>query len=211
MELFYHPRCRYSQKVLIAFYEKQLNFSQSIIELANPMERAHFNQLYPAYHLPLLKIKQGQFIPESSIIIEYIAHHFSSGSQLLPPTIDSALEIRLWDRLIDNDMNAKLTMLEQLKQETQQNQLQIKQQQNHLIKLTELLDKKLETNHWLCGDAFTLADCALIPCLGNLATQIQLLDYEQLHRYWQQAKLRGSVQQVNEEVELATHTISKGE
>jgi len=70
MELFYHPLSRYSQKVLIALYEKQANFYPRIIDLRDPLSRKEFHQRYPQARIPLLKAQNEQLIPESSIIIE---------------------------------------------------------------------------------------------------------------------------------------------
>ena len=112
MELFYHPLSRYSQKVLLALYEKQANFYPRIIELADPFSRKEFCQFYPPGKVPLLKTKTGELIPESSIIIEYIDTEFSTGTRLLPREHRIALDTRLQDRLIDQDFSNILFELE---------------------------------------------------------------------------------------------------
>lgn len=211
MELFYHPLSRYSQKVLIALYEKQANFYPRVIELSDPISRQEFNRFYPPGKVPLLKNKAGMLIPESSIIIEYIDNEFSTGTKLIPQNHQMALNTRLQDRLIDNDFSNVLFELERQKlQEENMNQLLIKQLENDITKFIKYLDTELEKQHWLCGDSLTLADCALFPCLYYAQEHFKYFEYDNLDRYWQQAKLRGAYQQVEEEVELAKGEVLAG-
>jgi len=204
MELFYHPLSRYSQKVLVALYEKQANFFPRIIELSDPLSRREFCDFYPPGKLPLLKSKNGELLPESSIIIEFIDTKFSTGTQLLPIDRRLALDTRLQDRLIDNDFSNVLFELEYQKLENNdQNHIMIKQLENDISQFLGYLDKKLANNHWLCSDGLTLADCALFPCLYCAQDYFKLFEYDNLNRYWHQAQLRGSCIQVKEEIELA--------
>ncbi|ESE42287.1 glutathione S-transferase family protein [Shewanella decolorationis] len=203
MELFYHPLSRYSQKVLIALYEKQANFYPRITDLRDPFARQTFQQFYPPAKLPLLKTQEGQLIPESSIIIEYLDRHFSNSTELLPAEPERNLAVRLFDRIIDNDINNPLFQLEKLKILPEGNEFEIKQIEKQMFIQFQRLDAHLSQNHWVCGDSFTLADCALIPCLSYSFAHLNLLDLDELVRYWQQAQLRGAWMLVLEEVLLA--------
>lgn len=203
MELFYHPLSRYSQKVLIALYEKQANFYPRITDLRDPFARQTFQQFYPPAKLPLLKTQEGQLIPESSIIIEYLDRHFSNSTELLPAEPERNLAVRLFDRIIDNDINNPLFQLEKLKILPEGNEFEIKQIEKQMFIQFQRLDAHLTQNHWVCGDSFTLADCALIPCLSYSFSHLNLLDLDELVRYWQQAQLRGAWMLVLEEVLLA--------
>lgn len=200
MELFYHPLSRYSQKVLIALYEKQANFYPRITDLGDPLSRKAFYQFYPPAKLPLLKTQDGQLIPESSIIIEYLDRHFDNSTQLLPPEPQRNLQVRLFDRIIDNDINNPLFQLEKLKHIEDNNEFEIKQLEKQLLTQFQRLDAQLTQHHWVCGDSFTLADCALIPCLSYSFQHLNLLDLDEVVRYWQQAQLRGAWMLVQEEV-----------
>ena len=211
MELFYHPLSRYSQKVLIALYEKQANFYPRIIELTDPFSRKEFSQFYPPGKVPLLKTKAGELIPESSIIIEYVDHEFSTGTRLLPREQKVALDTRLQDRLIDQNFSNILFELERQKLESgDNNQIRIKYLENDINRFLHYLDALLEHNHWLCGDSLTLADCALFPCLYCAQDHFKLFEYDNLDRYWHQAQLRGAFQQVTEEVVLAQIEVLSG-
>ncbi|WP_394147984.1 glutathione S-transferase family protein [Shewanella atlantica] len=211
MELFYHPLSRYSQKVLIALYEKQANFYPRVIELSDPLSRREFCDFYPPGKLPLLKSKAGELIPESSIIIEFIDSEFSTGTRLIPHDKALALETRLQDRLIDNDFSNILFELEHQKTEDgEQNQILIRQLEKDIGQFLDYLDNKLEKHHWLCAESLTLADCALFPCLYCAQNYFQLFSYDNLNRYWHQAQLRGSFIQVKEEIELAMGDVLSG-
>ncbi|QYJ80703.1 glutathione S-transferase family protein [Shewanella acanthi] len=203
MELFYHPLSRYSQKVLLALYEKQANFYPRIVDLRDPVARASFQEFYPPAKLPLLKTHDGNLIPESSIIIEYLDTQFHLGTELLPSLPERNLEVRLLDRVIDNEINNPLFQLEKLKQVPVGHEFEIKQLEKQILTQFQHLDTHLSRNYWLCGDSFTLADCALIPCLYYGFEQMKLLDLDQLLRYWQQAQIRGAWMLVLEEVLLS--------
>ncbi|MCL1091849.1 glutathione S-transferase family protein [Shewanella profunda] len=203
MELFYHPLSRYSQKVLIALYEKQANFYPRITDLGDPLSRKAFQRFYPPAKLPLLKTQDGQLIPESSIIIEYLDIHFDNSTQLLPRDPQRNLQVRLFDRIIDSDINNMLFQLEKLKYLDENHEFEIKQIERQLLAQFQRLNSHLSQHHWVCGDSFTLADCALIPCLSYSFQHLNLLDLDELVRYWQQAQLRGAWELVLEEVLLA--------
>lgn len=203
MELYYHPLSRYSQKVLIALYEKQANFYPRVTNLRDPIARKHFQQFYAPAKLPLLKTQDGQLLPESSIIIEYLDSRFNNSTQLLPKEAQRNLQVRLFDRLFDNDISNPLFKLEQLSQHVEENEFKIKQLTSRLLEQFQRLEEHFQQEYWACGDSFTLADCALIPCLNCAFKHLHLLDFTELSRYWQQAQLRGAWMLVQEEVMLA--------
>ena len=72
MKFYYHPISSYCQKVLVAMYEKSIEFEPHTVALMDPEKRAEFRDVYPMGKVPLLVIDDDYFIPESSIIIEYL-------------------------------------------------------------------------------------------------------------------------------------------
>ncbi|MCG9739316.1 glutathione S-transferase family protein [Shewanella insulae] len=210
MELFYHPLSRYSQKVLIALYEKQANFYPRVIELSDPFSRNEFKQQYPLGKLPLLKTRTGELLPESSIIIDYIDHEFATGTRLLPQDYSQRLQVRLYDRLIDNDLNNPLYLLEQMDAREEENPVKEKQLEKEIMLLLEEINDRLKQHHWLCGDAFTMADCALIPCLIHARERFKLYQLDPIDRYLNQANTRGAWIQVQEEIELTRAAVQAG-
>ncbi|WP_299802868.1 glutathione S-transferase family protein [uncultured Shewanella sp.] len=210
MDLYYHPLARQSQKTLIALYEKQASFSPHIIDLSNAFSRRSFQQVSDACKLPLLHVRTKEFFNDASIIIEYLDNYISSGTQLIPIDKTQALYVRLYDRLSDNQLDREIeAWLEAVN--TSSNQIYIKRLERAMLTSMEYFDRRLANNHWVCGESFSLADCAFIPCLITLESRLQLLDYEHIGRYWIQAKLRGSVSQVIEEIELTLATLGQSE
>ncbi|MCL1125501.1 glutathione S-transferase family protein [Shewanella surugensis] len=203
MKLYYHPLCRHAQKVLIALYEKQAYFHPHVVELNDAQSRHEFKSLSPLTRLPLLLLHDDTKLPESSIIIELIDSILETGTQLLPKNMKHSLEIRLYDRLIDHDLHFTILALEAEKNHKQLDQLKLKSLKNKIKLFLDEMDEKLNNSYWLCSDHFSLADCALLPCLFSLQHEFHLLDYEHLGRYWMQAQLRGSYLQVKQEIELA--------
>jgi glutathione S-transferase len=212
MELFYHPLSRYSQKVLLALYEKQANFYPRVTELQDPLARKQFHAFYPLGKLPLLKTHMGRLIPEASIIIEYLDRHFGGGTRLLPADPERNFDVRLYDRLLDDNLNSTLFARAQIlaMPEKRRDELRCRQLEKLLTVMLTQLDNRLAENYWLCGDSFTLADCALLPCLDEALENRHSLELANLHRYRQQANLRGSWALVLEEMALAQANASKG-
>ena len=204
MDLYYQPLLRQSQKALIALYEKQASFYPHEIDLNNAFNRRNLQQISKSLRLPLLQIQTGESFDDATIIIEYLDSYISSGTQLIPIDKTQALYVRMYDRLSDNVLDKAIDAW--LASQSQANQLQTKQLEKKLVNILTEFDQRLADNHWLCGDSFTLADCAFIPCLKALENKLHLLDYQHIGRYWIQSKLRGSVSQVLEEIELTLVT-----
>src|SRR5688572_18129698 len=100
MKLYYYPLSRYSQKVLLALYEKQVAFTPIVLYPGNPDERAELRKLTPLGKVPLLVLDDGWKIPESTIIIEYLDAH-AKGARLIPEDRDLARQTRFHDRIAD--------------------------------------------------------------------------------------------------------------
>ena len=45
MKLYHHPISTYSQKVLIALYEKGLDFEREIVQLMDPEKRTEYREV----------------------------------------------------------------------------------------------------------------------------------------------------------------------
>lgn len=209
MELFYHPLSRYSQKVLLALYEKQANFYARIVHLDDPLSRQQFLTLSPLGKLPLLQTAEGTHIHEASIIIEYLDQQLNQGTQLISLQPQQALEIRRFDRLVDHDFNDILYQIECAKQATL-DEIKLISLNKRLALLLDQLDSQLSQQHWLCGDRFSLADCGLIPCLVEAKHHIKLYQYQEINRYLHQAMARGAFTQVFDEVSVAKDKASAG-
>ena len=99
MKLYYHPLSTYSQKVLIALYEKGIEFEPMIISLFDPKARDEFREFYPIGKIPLLVDDNDYMVPESSIIIKYVDK--IAEPVLIKGDADQTRKIRCMDRMYD--------------------------------------------------------------------------------------------------------------
>lgn len=109
MKLYYNPISTYSQKVLIAFYEKALEFEPNIINLMDPDDLAKYREVYPMGKIPCLVLADGHLIPESSIIIEYLDD--MGEPRLIDGDNEQTRKIRFKDRMFDLYLNDPVVTL----------------------------------------------------------------------------------------------------
>ena len=108
MKLYHHPISTYSQKVLIALYEKGLDFEAEIVQLMDPEKRLEYREVYPMGKVPMLK-DGDDMVPESSIIIEYIDH--MAAPTLIKGNAEQQRKIRFKDRMFDLYLNEAVVTL----------------------------------------------------------------------------------------------------
>ncbi len=58
MKLYYHPLSTYSQKVLIALYEKDIEFTPEIVNLMDAEDHSRYRETYPMGKAPCLREKE---------------------------------------------------------------------------------------------------------------------------------------------------------
>lgn len=75
MKLYYAPASSYSQRVLIALYEKNAAFTPIEVDLFNPEARARYTQINPFAKIPTLETNDGHVLFEACVIIEYLDLH----------------------------------------------------------------------------------------------------------------------------------------
>ena len=87
LKLYFHPLSSFCHKALIALYENDTPFEPHIVDLADENSRAAFKRIWPIGKFPVLRDDaQERTIPESSMIIEYLAQHYPGRTQLVPRT-----------------------------------------------------------------------------------------------------------------------------
>jgi glutathione S-transferase len=200
MKLHHHPLSTYSQKALIALYEKNVDFASEIIDLFDPEKRAAYKRFYPLGKIPVL-VDGDRFIPESSIIIEYVEGKSETGTRLIPRDPEQARRTRFHDRLADlyvNDPTAFL-FLDSQKPEAQRESARVTQAKERLDASFQYLDGHLGKRSWLVAEAFTMADCALAPPLAYLRNMYPFAAYPSLTAYWNRLAERPSVRRVLDE------------
>ena len=103
LTLYFHPLSSFCWKALVALYEADIAFEPKMVNLGDPAERAAFQAVWPLAKFPVLRDEgRGRTVPESTIIIDYLAQHHPSAAGLIPADPDLARQVRLLDRLIDN-------------------------------------------------------------------------------------------------------------
>ena len=205
MKLYYNPMSTYSQKVLMAFYEKDVAFEPMLVDLMNPEKKAEYKKIYPFGKAPCLVRSDGWMIPESSIIIEYLEGAFSTGTKLIPEDKDLARQTRFFDRMADLYVNDSVGTLffGSLRSPEQQSESYFKERmqtmRNNLDVSYAAIHKTLEGKTWMMGDAFTMADCSLIPALGYARKTYPFDQYKNIVSYFGRGVERLSYQKVLKE------------
>jgi glutathione S-transferase len=102
LKLYYHPLSSFCHKALIALYENATPFEPVMVDFFNEESAAQFKALWPIAKIPVLRDEaRDRTVPETSIIIEYLAQHYPGRANLVSSDADMARQIRLRDRFYD--------------------------------------------------------------------------------------------------------------
>jgi glutathione S-transferase len=168
LELYFHPLSSFCQKVLIALYENDTPFEPHIVDLADEISSAEFKKIWPIGKFPVLRDKaKDRTVPESSIIIEYLAQHYPGKTQLVPADLDLARQMRLRDRFYDLYVNVPMQKIvtDRLRPQGKHDVHGVEEAKRLLQTAIGMIDQDMVTRTWAMGDAFSMADCAAAPAL----------------------------------------------
>jgi glutathione S-transferase len=168
LTLYFHPLASYCWKVLIALYESETPFEPRVVDLSQESERTALTKLWPLTKFPVLvDDANGRVVPESTIIIEYLATHRAGAAALVPGDADAALEVRLLDRFFDQQVHEPMQkhVSDKLRPADSRDPYGVQQAHAQLEQAYEFLEQRLNERTWAAGAAFTLADCAAAPAL----------------------------------------------
>jgi glutathione S-transferase len=168
LTLYFHPLSSFCQKALIALYENDTPFTPHKVDLMDEKESAAFKQLWPVGKFPVLRDKKnGQTIPESTSIIEYLAQHYPGPVQLVPKDPGAALAVRAQDRFYDLNVHllTQKVITDRLRPAGQNDTFGVAHARALLQTALRIVDKDMAKKTWATGDAFTMADCAAAPTL----------------------------------------------
>ncbi len=201
MKLYYAPASSYSQRVLIALYEKQIDFSAIEVNLFDRASGLRYLQINPFGKIPTLVTDDGKILFEACIIIEYLDRHFLSQPQLIPEDLEKALEVRSIERIIDVYINAGREALFADTQRAieERGSKEVIKAKRLLETACILLDEKLQGRIWLAGEEFSLADCAAAPVLAYLRIVYSYKHLSRLTDYIRRLEARSSVAKVQSE------------
>lgn len=204
MKLYYFILSTYSQKALLAFYEKGVEFTPVAVNLPDPVANAEYRKIYPLGKVPLLIDEQDdQFIPESSIIIEFLESEYpDQGTQLIPANKTEARRVRFKDRMCDLYVNTPITTLyfESMKPEAKQNSEAIAKAKATLDIMYQYIEHSLVNSTYAQGHTFSMADCAAFPGLFYAQKLYPFSQYPNIVAYFSRLMARDSVKRLMAEV-----------
>jgi glutathione S-transferase len=168
LKLYYHPLSSFCQKVLIALYENEIRFEPKLVDFSNPESAAEFRRVWPIGKMPVLRDEtKDRTIPESSIIIEYLAQNYPGRTPLIPADAELALETRLRDRFFDLSIQLPMQKIvgDRLRPAERKDPQGVEEATAQLQTAYGVLERDLARRTWAVGDLFTMADCAAAPAL----------------------------------------------
>ena len=204
LTLYYHPLSSYCQKALVALYENDTPFEKLTIDLGNPESRAKLTALWPIGKFPLLRDEaKDRTVPEATIIIEYLAQHYSGASPLIPADPDLARQTRMRDRFFDlyvNDTVGKI-VTDRIRPADKTDPYGVEQAKERLRTAYAMIDQDMASKTWAIGEHFTMADCAAAPPLFFANKLIPFGDHKNLAAYFDRLTQRPSYARAAQEAE----------
>ena len=167
LKLYYNPLSSYCWKALIALYETGAPFEPVLVNLGDAQDRAKFLAVWPIGKFPVLRDEARDWtVPESSIIIEYLAQHYPGTSSLMPHDADAARQIRLRDRFFDLHIHNHMQKIvgDRIRPADKKDPLGVEQAREQIATALGLVEQELGDS-WIMGESFTMADCAAAPAL----------------------------------------------
>ena len=199
MKLYYAPASSYSQRVLIALYEKDLSFTPIKVNLFESQTREKYQKINPFAKIPTLETDNGEIIFEACVIIEYLDRQFPQKPCLLNP--EQIIEIRMLERIIDVYINGGREVLFADSQRPLELRggKEVVKGRRLLETACIFLEDKLQDRTWLAGAEFSLADCAAAPTLAYLRMVYDYQHLPNLTNYVRRLESRPSVARVQSE------------
>jgi glutathione S-transferase len=203
LTLYYHPLSSFCWKALIALYEADVAFEPRQVNLGDPADRAAFQAVWPLAKFPVLRDRaRGKTVPESSVVIDYLARVEPSAASLVPSDPDRAMQARLLDRLIDNYIHLPFQQVvdERMRPQDLHDPFGAEQSRSRIRAGYDLIAPMI-AGPWAMGESFTLADCAALPALFYADYAVSLAGWPELAAYLVRLKARPSVARVLAEAE----------
>jgi glutathione S-transferase len=195
LTLYFHPFSSYCQKALIALYENGTPFTPKVINLGDPKSADELKRLWPLGKFPVLRDDvRGETIPESSMIVEYLAQYYPGPVELIPTDPDLARKVRGLDRFFDlyiNDPMSKM-VTDNFRPVGKNDPHGVESARNLLVTAYGILETELGEKTWATGEAFTMADCAAAPFLFYANLMVSLDRHPRVRAYYNRLAQRPS-------------------
>ncbi|HLG89343.1 MAG TPA: glutathione S-transferase family protein [Alphaproteobacteria bacterium] len=202
LTLYYHPLSCYCMKALIALYETETPFTPKMIDLGNAESRAELTDIWPIGKFPVLRDdSKDRTIPESSIIIEYLAEHYPGRTMLLSKDPDRARQIRTRDRFFDfyvMDQMSKI-VTDKIRPAGMSDAYGVERARAMLATAYGVIEQEIDDRSWIMGDDFTMADCAAAPSLFFAGKVVPFGQHKNIAAYLDRLMNRPSFARVLEE------------
>ena len=173
LTLYFHPLSSFCHKALIALYENGTPFTPHTVNLFDEASATAFKKIWPIGRFPVLRDEaRDRTVPESSIIIEYLAQHYPGPSKLIPADPDTARRARLADRFFDLYVNVPLGKIvtDRLRPPGRNDPQGVEEAKALLETALGMVEEDMSGKNgagktWAIGEDFTMADCAAAPAL----------------------------------------------
>jgi glutathione S-transferase len=163
LQFFGHPFSSYTQKVLIALWADDTDFTYRMIE--DPENMGELKRHSPYGLFPLL-IDDGQPVLESSTIIEHLHAHHRGPNDWIPQG-EAGRRVRFLDRFFDLYVmgNMQKPVADKIRPNGNSDPFGVEKARGDLHTAYDWLEAHLGDGAWAVGNSFTMADCAAAPSL----------------------------------------------
>lgn len=203
LTLYMHPLASFCHKVLIGLYENETPFTPVTIDFADEGTTVPLLARWPVGKIPVLHdADRNRTVPETSIILEYLHHHYPGPVPLFPDDPSALLDVRLSDRFFDLYVSAPLQkiVLDRIRPDDQKDPAGLAEAGSMLQTAYGMLETNLRGHRWAVGDRFSLADCSAGPALFYASIVMPFApDQVELAAYFERLMARPSVVRVIDE------------
>jgi glutathione S-transferase len=164
----FHPLSSFCHKALIALYENDTPFTPLLVDLGNEASRTAFQKVWRIGKFPVLVDSDRQrTVPESSIIIEYLDHHYPGKTKFIPDDPDLSRQMRMRDRFYDLYLHLPMQKIvgDRIRPPGQRDPFGVEQAKAQIHTALDMTERDMENKTWAMGDTFSMADCAAAPAL----------------------------------------------
>jgi glutathione S-transferase len=207
MRLIYYPAAPYSRRALVAAYEKGIPFEREVLQPLKPnafsdMRKAHGQ---PLAQIPMLKLDDGSYLRESSLIVEYFdLLRPDDGPRLVPADPHVALRVRAIDKLADAMQTPSVHLSWSVRKPIEPHNVpRIEASRTTFWTLMDFAEPMLENKNFFVGDSFTMGDISMSAVVAEMAifwaTPKELDRYPNIKRWFAATQARPSWQRVHED------------
>jgi glutathione S-transferase len=203
LKLYYHPLSSYCWKALIALYENDTPFEPVFVDLGDAKSRADFLAIWPIGKFPVLRDeRRNALIPESSIIVEYLAQHYPGTSKLVPEEMDAARQVRMRDRFFDMHIHTHVQKIvgDRIRAAGRKDPQGVEDARAQMRTALSLVEAEIGSG-WAMGDRYSMADVSASPALYYADKVMTLADFPKTAAYLERLKTRSSFARTLKEAE----------